>query len=98
LLPCQQSAEKYLKALLEEIGASVPKTHDLDDVRKLLEPTYPALRPLRRGLLFLTDFAVDTRYPGNWTSKRQAHAALRWAERVRGVVRSALGLRMGKTP
>ena len=39
--------------------------------------------PLRRGLVFLTDFAVDTRYPGDRTTKRQAAAAQRWAERVR---------------
>ena len=25
---CQQLAEKYLKALLEELGHPVPKTHD----------------------------------------------------------------------
>src|ERR1700687_4494937 len=79
---CQQSAEKYLKALLEELGHPVPKTHDLDGLRNLLRPSYPTLGRLRRGLLFLTDFAVDTRYPGNRTSKRQAAAALRWAERV----------------
>ena len=27
---CQQCAEKYLKGLMEELGLSVPKTHDLD--------------------------------------------------------------------
>ena len=27
---CQQAAEKYLKALLQESGLVVPKTHDLD--------------------------------------------------------------------
>jgi HEPN domain-containing protein len=90
---CQQSAEKYLKALLEELGQPVPKTHDLDGLRNLLGPSYPTLRRLRRGLLFLTDFAVDTRYPGNRTTRRQAAAALRWAGRVRREVRSLLGIR-----
>lgn len=33
---CQQSAEKYLKALLEELGAAIPKTHDLEDLADLL--------------------------------------------------------------
>ncbi len=28
---CQQAAEKYLKALLQENGLVVPKTHQLDD-------------------------------------------------------------------
>jgi HEPN domain-containing protein len=90
---CQQCAEKYLKALLEELSQTVPKTHDLDDLLTLLRPVHPTLRSLRRGLVFLTDFAVDTRYPGNWASKRQAVAALRWAGRVRDVCRAILGIR-----
>ena len=80
---CQQAAEKYLKALLEEHGQSVPKLHDLERLAQLLQPYCSALSSLRRGLLLLTDFAVDTRYPGNWTTKRQAISALRWASRVR---------------
>lgn len=45
---CQQSAEKYLKGLLEELGLSVPKTHDLESLRTLLLPHHASLRPLRR--------------------------------------------------
>jgi hypothetical protein len=47
---------------------------------------------MRRGLIFLTDFAVDIRYPGDSASKRQAASALRWAGRVRGECRRLLGL------
>jgi HEPN domain-containing protein len=90
---CQQSAEKYLKALLEELGLRVPRTHNLDDVLNLLLPHHPGLRSLRRGLIFLTYFAVETRYPGESASKRQAAAALRWEERVRTEVRALLGIR-----
>jgi HEPN domain-containing protein len=72
---CQQSAEKYLKALLEELGLKVPRVHNLDDVLNLLLRHHPALRSLRRGLIFLTDFAVETRYPGDNAAKRQAMAA-----------------------
>src|SRR4051812_46979233 len=61
---CQQSAEKYLKALLEELGLTVPKIHDLEDLLALVAPQHPNLRSLRRGLLFLTKFAVPYRYPG----------------------------------
>ncbi len=82
-----------MKALLEELGVHIPKTHDLNDLQKLLAPYHASLRPLKRGLLFLTDFAVDVRYPGNRTSKRQAVAALRWAGRVRDSCRTLLGLR-----
>ena len=38
---CQQAAEKYLKALLVELGAAVPRTHNLDDLLALLLPHYP---------------------------------------------------------
>jgi HEPN domain-containing protein len=57
---CQQASEKYLKALMEEAGLSVPKTHDLEDLRTPLVPHYAPL-PVRRGLAFLTRFAVETR-------------------------------------
>ena len=90
---CQQSAEKYLKALLEELGQPLPKTHALDDLLVRLLPWHGSLASVRRGLLFLTDFAVDVRYPGTGTSKREAGSALRWASRVRDASRSLLGIR-----
>ena len=67
---CQQCAEKYLKGLMEELGLPVPKAHFLDLLLTALVPHHSTLRPLRRGLLFLSAFAVDTRYPGNSASKR----------------------------
>lgn len=90
---CQQCAEKYLKALLEELGITIPYTHILKDLLDLLRPSYPVLGPFRRGLTFLTRFAVGTRYPGENASKRQSAASLRWAERVRDLCRSLLGIR-----
>jgi HEPN domain-containing protein len=94
---CQQCAEKYLKALLEESGLSIVKTHDLDVLLTDLAPGHPTLRAMRRGLLFLSDFAVDTRYPGNDATKRQAVAALRWSERVRKEARRLLRIRERRT-
>jgi HEPN domain-containing protein len=90
---CQQCAEKYLKALLEELTLPVPKTHDLDGVLRPLHPHHPTLRSLRRGLIFLTQFAVDTRYPGESATRRQAEAARRWEGRVRTAARALLGIR-----
>ncbi len=78
---------------MEELGLLVPKTHFLDGLLSALRPHHPTLRSLRRGLLFLTVFAVDTRYPGNNATKRQAVAALRWAGRVRTMARALLGIR-----
>src|SRR5438132_1257322 len=89
---CQQAAEKYLKALLEELGRPIQRTHQLIDVLRDVLPYHPSLRVHRRGLDFLTRFAVGARYPGFSATKREAAAALRWAERVRAEARSLLGI------
>jgi HEPN domain-containing protein/predicted nucleotidyltransferase len=90
---CQQCAEKYLKALLEELGISVSKTHKLKGLLTRLEVDHPTLRFLRRGVGFLDKFAVDPRYPGMNASKRKAIAAFRWAGKVRGEARRLLRIR-----
>jgi HEPN domain-containing protein len=92
----QQATEKYLKALLEELGLPIPHTHVLKDLLALLCPHHPSLAPLRRGLTFLTRFAVGTRYPGDNATKRQVQAALRWADKARTAARALLGLPSGR--
>ena len=52
---------KLLKALLQELGIPVPRTHDLLDLVNLLLPHYADLKSLRRGLRSLRKFAVDYR-------------------------------------
>lgn len=89
---CQQAAEKYLKALLLEYNASIPRTHNLESLLILLFPHDPTLVALRRGLVSLSRYAADYRYPGESATTRQAQAALRWAERVRGELRQRLGI------
>jgi HEPN domain-containing protein len=93
---CQQCAEKYAKALLEELGLFIPKTHNLRNLLILVVPHHPTLRSLRRGLNFLTQFAVETRYPGENASKRQAEAALRWSDQMRAAARALLGIRQNR--
>ena len=89
---CQQSAEKHLKALLEELGLSIQKTHELEKLLDQLLPHHTSLRPLRRGLKFLTNFSVNIRYPGDNATGRQAKSALRWAGKVRDACRALLGV------
>lgn len=89
---CQQAAEKYLKALLQELGLAVPKTHNLNDLLDLLLPRDATLEPLRRGLRSLIRYAVEYRYPGPRARTREMQSALRIAGRVRTVLRSKLGL------
>jgi HEPN domain-containing protein len=69
---CQQSAEKYLKARLEEGAVNFPKTHDLENLLALLlalEPLWAALTPATKRL---KPFGVLIRYPGNDATKTQA--------------------------
>ncbi len=90
---CQQCVEKYLKAHLVEANLNAPKTHDLDRLLGLVLPIHGTLRTFRRGLLFLSAFAVETRYPGFDASQRQATAALRWTEQIRRESRALLGIK-----
>src|SRR5262249_10509607 len=89
---CQQAAEKYLKALLEDLAQPVPRTHVLDDLINLLLPYHRSLGGYRRGVRFLTRFAVGPRYPGDNATRRQAKAARRGARGVRPAARTILGL------
>lgn len=91
---CQQCAEKYLKGLLEELGLTIPKTHDLVRLLTLLQSHHSSLRSMRRGFTFLTNFAVGIRYPTYNATKRQAAAALRWDNRIRTAARALLGIRV----
>jgi len=89
---CQQAAEKYLKALLQENGLVVPKTHELVNVLNLLLPGDASLLPLRRKSRSLTQYAVDYRYPGMMASRRQMEAAVRHVDEIRLVCRGKLNL------
>src|SRR5260370_40929482 len=42
---CQQCAEKYLKALLQEVALAIPRTHGLVEVLDLLLPHHRTLPP-----------------------------------------------------
>jgi len=89
---CQQCAEKYLKARLEEAGLLAPRTHDLIALLQLLlplEPMWASFAPALRGL---NDYAVRFRYPGHLASRADARQALRICRSFRDDVRLSLGL------
>jgi len=89
---CQQPGEKYLKALLQELGLVAPRTHELEELLHLLVPHDATLAKLRRALRSLTPYAVNFRYPGVRATTRRMQAALRQSERVRTEIRARLGL------
>lgn len=89
---CQQTAEKYLKARLEEAAIHFPKTHDLESLLHLLtplEPLWAALLPVTRRL---KPFGVLIRYPGNDATKTQAKQAILDCRTIRAEVRLSLRL------
>ncbi len=89
---CQQCAEKYLKARLEEAGLHYPKTHDLEVLLNLIlqnEPMWAALLPSLRSL---SGFAVEFRYPGNSATPDDAEQALKDIRGVRKEIRQAFCL------
>ena len=90
---CQQCAEKYLKARLQEAGVRFPKTHDLNALLSLLatiEPTWLRLRP---ELAALTDAAVEFRYPNHWSGSVEARGAYLTCRRLRVLARKRFGLK-----
>ena len=68
----QQSAEKYLKAMLEEMAAPIPKTHNLIGLYALLHPHHPALRPVRAAsyTFRILPLMFGTRAAGRQSGKR----------------------------
>jgi HEPN domain-containing protein len=90
---CQQCAEKYLKAFMQELGLAIPKTHDLELLLLNLLPHESSLKALKSKLVSLTRYAVEYRYPGFSTSTREMRAALRHAERVRVKIGTILGMK-----
>ena len=69
----QQAAEKALKAALVLEGVEFPFTHDLDALRNSLPDSWP-VRATHTDLAELTEWAVETRYPGDWPEPSDADA------------------------
>jgi len=88
----QQCAEKYLKAVLQELEISFGKTHHLVALLELVlgaEPSWELLRPTMQSL---NAYSVSVRYPGEAADKAIAREALRLATAIRAEARRKLGL------
>ena len=83
----QQAVEKYLKALMANLSLPQQRTHDIDQLSRVLEEHGVELPTARSRLAELTDFAVPLRYEDLLDAEpldRQATVALvdevgRWA-------------------
>ncbi len=86
----QQTAEKYLKAFLQENDIPFPKTHSLIELLELSLPLDSGLESLRPSLIRLGRGAVRFRYPGETADKNEAKAAYEAATTVRAVFHAQL--------
>jgi len=87
----QQTAEKYLKAWLQEFGKEIPRTHNLVDLVSLCIETDEAFAVLEPDLRGLDGYAVRIRYPGQSASKDEASMAVKIGNTVRLFVRPRIG-------
>ena len=69
----QQSAEKALKAALVLERIAFPFTHDLDALRNRIPEAW-TVRTDHPDLAELTQWAVETRYPGDWPEVMESDA------------------------
>jgi HEPN domain-containing protein len=87
----QQCVEKYLKALLVLHGIEFARVHHVGDLINRLPLTLrPDLTPEEQEVL--TDYAVSTRYPGDYERipLAEARCAVQIARRVRKQIRRHL--------
>ena len=90
---CQQCAEKYLKAILQENNTTIPKIHFLLELLALILKFDGSYEFLKVDLEILEDYSVRYRYPGVSAEKDDAQATFAAVERVRKFVRQKLGLK-----
>ena len=88
----QQCAEKYLKARLCEAEITFGKIHDLVVLLEQVLVVEPAWENFREDLAYLSDFAVNFRYPGEFADEESAHDAQRRCRLFRNAACKALGL------
>ncbi|MFH0983476.1 MAG: HEPN domain-containing protein [Planctomycetota bacterium] len=92
----QQCAEKYMKAVLQQLGRPIPRTHDLIKLLDLLGANFLELGLLHARLDALTPYAVHFRYPGESATKVLAKRACQDCTATREAVRLLLGLSASK--
>lgn len=79
----QQCIEKLMKAVLTDKGVVPPKTHDLVVLSTELAVHAPLWSWDNAQLRFLTQGAVQFRYPGSTATGADARQAMNYARRLR---------------
>ncbi len=87
-----ETADKYLKARLEEAGVQFERTLALKKTMKLTLAVEPDWKELRADLSKLSVYTIDYLYPGKEAGKDDAQEAIESCRRIRKVIRTAFGL------
>lgn len=90
---CQQCAEKYLKAYLQENEVEFARNHELLPLLKLCVSLDSEFKALKRDLERLKRYAVAVRYPGVIIKAKTAEEAYNAVKRVRKFLRNKLKLK-----
>ena len=90
---CQQCAEKYLKAYLQEHDVEFERSHELMPLLLLCASRDAEFRSIKRELEKLNRFAVIVRYPGITIKADTAEEALNSTNRVRKFIRNKLNIK-----
>lgn len=86
----QQAVEKYIKAVLQQKGKAVVRTHDLAALLPLAGIAPEELGDLNDDAEWLTAFAVEVRYPGETADAEAAKRAVAAMRRFRDHLLAAL--------
>jgi HEPN domain-containing protein len=90
----QQAGENAIKACLVCEQVEFPKTHDLNRLRELV-PSDWAVAGVKQGLASLSEWAAESRYPGNWVeaTREDAEESVRTAQAVLEAAESDFAVR-----
>jgi HEPN domain-containing protein len=88
----QQSAEKYLKALLVYYQIEFPKKHDIGELLDIIAQKDAPLAKTLENSIDLNPYAVEHRYPGAYSqlTEKEVKAALKLAQKVRKIIKTIL--------
>ena len=88
----QQAAEKFLKAFLVWHQIEFPKTHDLSKLLELAALRDKSIAEALKGILVLTVYGVDTRYPADLPdlTANEATQAVELARQAKDVINRPL--------
>jgi len=89
---CQQAAEKLIKAILVAHQVPFPKTHDLEELLRLLSTVNERLAAALADVGELNPYSVEFRYPGDApeVTLEEARTALAIALKAQDLIMAAL--------